>query len=135
MTTPHPGWYDDPHDSNAQRYWNGRDWTPHRQRKSTSWPTPPSVMPTQPPPPLPSDYVTQASGQVAGTPTGPPPSPPAGQYPDPSGKPFGPNDGLRQGMLSSAAATGGKGSAPRRASYCGLSTAGYGFGFPAVPGR
>lgn len=34
MTTPNqPGWYDDPQDSNAQRYWDGQDWTPHRQRK------------------------------------------------------------------------------------------------------
>ncbi|WP_156748118.1 DUF2510 domain-containing protein, partial [Mycobacterium sp. E3198] len=29
MTTPNqPGWYDDPQDSNAQRYWDGQDWTP-----------------------------------------------------------------------------------------------------------
>jgi hypothetical protein len=45
VTTPdQPGWYDDPHDPNAQRYWNGQDWTPHRQRK-------PIVRSTQPPPP------------------------------------------------------------------------------------
>jgi hypothetical protein len=26
MTTPQqPGWYDDPHDSNAQRYWDGHE--------------------------------------------------------------------------------------------------------------
>lgn len=37
MTTPdQPGWYDDPQDPNAQRYWDGQDWTPHRQRKMTS---------------------------------------------------------------------------------------------------
>jgi hypothetical protein len=37
MTTPRPpGWYDDPDDSNAQRYWNGQEWTPQRQRKPTS---------------------------------------------------------------------------------------------------
>src|ERR1700736_3908149 len=47
MTTPQqPGWYDDPHDSNAQRYWDGQDWTPHRQRKPPSR----SVTPTLPPP-------------------------------------------------------------------------------------
>jgi hypothetical protein len=50
VTTPHPpGWYDDPHDPNAQRYWDGQDWTPHRQRKQTSAPAQPPVMPAQPP--------------------------------------------------------------------------------------
>ena len=50
MTTPHPpGWYDDPHDPNAQRYWDGQDWTPHRQRKQTSAPAQPPAMPAQPP--------------------------------------------------------------------------------------
>jgi hypothetical protein len=56
MTTPQqPGWYDDPHDPNAQRYWDGQDWTPHRQRKPIARPTqpPPPAMPTQPPPPPP----------------------------------------------------------------------------------
>ena len=53
MTTPQPGWYDDPHDSNAQRYWDGQDWTPHRQRKPISRTTPPPVpRPTVPPPPV-----------------------------------------------------------------------------------
>ena len=55
MTMPdQPGWYDHPDDSNAQRYWDGQDWTPHRQRKPASRPARPSVMPTpaqQPPPP------------------------------------------------------------------------------------
>lgn len=32
MTTP-AGWYDDPEDSNGQRYWDGQNWTPHRQQK------------------------------------------------------------------------------------------------------
>ncbi|WP_422225433.1 DUF2510 domain-containing protein, partial [Mycobacterium sp.] len=46
MTTPNqPGWYDDPHDSNAQRYWDGQDWTPHRQRKPASPTARPSVTP------------------------------------------------------------------------------------------
>jgi Domain of unknown function (DUF4333)/Protein of unknown function (DUF2510) len=38
MTTqlPPAGWYDDPQDSNAQRYWDGQNWTPHRQQKSTT---------------------------------------------------------------------------------------------------
>lgn len=48
MTTPRqPGWYDDPHDSNAQRYWDGQDWTPHRQPKQ--WP-PPGQQPNGKPP-------------------------------------------------------------------------------------
>ena len=48
MTMPNqPGWYDDPDDSNAQRYWDGQDWTPHRQRKSTL----PSARSSTPPPP------------------------------------------------------------------------------------
>jgi hypothetical protein len=49
-----PGWYDDPNDSNAQRYWDGQSWTPHRQRKSTLPPARPSATPPpeqQPPPP------------------------------------------------------------------------------------
>ena len=38
MTTPNqPGWYDDPQDPNAQRYSDGQDWTPHRQRKAVSY--------------------------------------------------------------------------------------------------
>jgi len=50
------GWYDDPQDPNAQRYWDGQGWTPHRQRKpmwgSTSAPaisTPPRPAPMPPP--------------------------------------------------------------------------------------
>jgi Protein of unknown function (DUF2510) len=61
MTTPdQPGWYDDPQNSNAQRYWDGQNWTPHRQRKNTTPTTrdpgsvaPPPPLPQMPPPPLP----------------------------------------------------------------------------------
>jgi Protein of unknown function (DUF2510) len=51
MTTPRqPGWYDDPDDSNAVRYWDGQDWTPHREPKSYSRQTPPVVpAPSGPP--------------------------------------------------------------------------------------
>lgn len=54
MTTPRqPGWYDDPDDANAQRYWDGQNWTPHRQRKPTSGPAQPPPPPAdQPPPPM-----------------------------------------------------------------------------------
>jgi hypothetical protein len=62
MTTPdRPGWYDDPQDSGAQRYWDGQDWTPHRQRKlqttkpqpTVAAPPPQSSSPPTPPPPSP----------------------------------------------------------------------------------
>lgn len=89
MTTPNqPGWYDDPHDSNAQRYWDGQEWTPHRQRKPTSRtgrpsamqtpppqqppPPPPPNLPPPPPPNLPPPSVA-APGQPAPEPTLPPP--------------------------------------------------------------
>jgi hypothetical protein len=60
------GWYDDPQDPNAQRYWDGQDWTPHRQRKpvarqaqmpvtSTPPPLPPPPAANVPPPPPPSN--------------------------------------------------------------------------------
>jgi hypothetical protein len=49
-TSGEPGWHEDPHDSNAERYWDGQGWTPHRQRKPISRPTPPRVTPTQSPP-------------------------------------------------------------------------------------
>ncbi|OBF50699.1 hypothetical protein A5787_07890 [Mycobacterium sp. 852002-50816_SCH5313054-b] len=44
MTTPNqPGWYDDPQDPNAQRYWDGRGWTPHRQQWPATGPESPGV--------------------------------------------------------------------------------------------
>lgn len=83
MTTPNqPGWYDDPQDSNAQRYWDGQDWTPHRQRKSTlpsaghSAPPPPPNLPPPPsnlPPPPPSNLPPPQ--QPPPPPNLPPPSP------------------------------------------------------------
>src|ERR1700761_1273037 len=53
MTTPNPGWYEDPEDPNAQRYWDGQEWTPHRQRKTTSASAgqPATQTPQQPPAP------------------------------------------------------------------------------------
>lgn len=69
MTTSiQPGWYDDPEDSNALRYWDGQNWTQNRQPKQTSQPMPP---PTLPPPSAPA-----------------PPPPPPGlqpQWPAPGG--------------------------------------------------
>lgn len=44
MTTPHqPGWYEDPRDPDAQRYWDGRGWTPHRRQWSPPGPESPGV--------------------------------------------------------------------------------------------
>ena len=74
MTTPdQPGWYDDPQDPNAQRYWDGQDWTPHRQRKmtsrsarqsATSAPQQPAAPPNLPPSPsgaTPQDQLPRAA--------------------------------------------------------------------------
>ncbi len=60
MTTPTPGWYEDPEDPNAQRYWDGQEWTPHRQRNTASasagqsTPQTPQQPPAPPGPPPPS---------------------------------------------------------------------------------
>lgn len=60
MTTP-AGWYDDPENATAQRYWDGQNWTPHRQRKNAATtqpdaaPAAPAPPPqTAPPPPVPA---------------------------------------------------------------------------------
>lgn len=71
MTTP-AGWYDDPEDPKAQRYWDGQDWTPHRQRKPVAQPTPQPVM-SSPPPPEPAASVP--TPPPASTPPLPPPPP------------------------------------------------------------
>jgi hypothetical protein len=62
MTNPdQPSWYDDTSDPNAQRYWDGQEWTPHRQRKQT-----PAVRQPAPPPPQPL-----ADGTLSGDQLGP----------------------------------------------------------------
>jgi uncharacterized membrane protein len=92
MTTPlEPGWYDDPQSPNAQRYWDGQDWTPHRQRKSVSGPTPPprGYEPSPPgygAPPTPPGYGTPPPGGYEPSPPGygaPPPHPSYGTPPPP----------------------------------------------------
>jgi hypothetical protein len=62
MTTPQPGWYDDAEDANAQRYWDGQQWTPHRQRKPKSGPLP---VPTLPPPTQPPPSTQPTNGVLA----------------------------------------------------------------------
>jgi len=43
-----PGWYDDPDGSpNAERRWDGHDWTPERRRKTTHTPPPAYAQPPQ----------------------------------------------------------------------------------------
>lgn len=70
MTIPRqPGWYEDPNDPSAQRYWDGQDWTPHRQRNPASGSAQPPATPQQPPP-SPSH-------------SPPPPPPPANEPPPP----------------------------------------------------
>jgi hypothetical protein len=63
MTTPSPpGWYDDPDgSSNAERRWDGHNWTPERRRKPMHTPPPPYPQPPQaqasypqPAPPMPN---------------------------------------------------------------------------------
>lgn len=59
-----PGWYDDPDGSpNAERRWDGHNWTPERRRKAARA-APPQAVP--PPPPM---------------------APPSGSYPQPSQSP------------------------------------------------
>jgi hypothetical protein len=108
-TSTQPGWYDDPEDANAQRYWDGQNWTPHRQRKpvlrqssapnlpppppaqssAPNFPPPPPTYPSnaasQPPPnfpPPPPTYASNAASQ-------PPPNQPAPWLP-PGQQPAGP---------------------------------------------
>jgi hypothetical protein len=77
MTTPQAGWYDDPEVSNAQRYWDGQDWTPHRQRKPISQTTSPSGE-EYPPPRSGEEYPPPPPGEAY-------PPPPPGRPPQRSG--------------------------------------------------
>ncbi|MBB2989637.1 hypothetical protein FHR72_001100 [Mycolicibacterium iranicum] len=50
-----PGWYDDPDDAKAERYWDGQNWSPNRRRKQAppipreSASPPPTYYPVAPP--------------------------------------------------------------------------------------
>jgi hypothetical protein len=71
------GWYDDPDGSSAERYWNGRNWTPERRRKATPA-VQPAVMNYPPLPPPAYQYPTTGQFQDPGSgPTQPPLDPPA----------------------------------------------------------
>jgi hypothetical protein len=75
MTTPlEPGWYDDPQEPTAQRYWDGQDWTPKRQRKPMAGGAQPRVVPTEVPG-MPAQPSLTSQPRAADW------------YPDPSGKP------------------------------------------------
>ena len=100
MTTPdQPGWYDDPQDANAQRQWDGNDWTPHRRRKPISRPTPqPIVRPPAPlPPPPPSALPPPPpSALPPPPPSALPPPPPSDAPPSGAGHPPPPSGGSLQ---------------------------------------
>jgi hypothetical protein len=74
-TSTQPGWYDDPEDSKALRYWDGQGWTPRRQLKPISQPPPPTGLPAQPPAPpppgLPPSPVSTSAWASAGRWAGP----------------------------------------------------------------
>lgn len=40
MSSPTPGWYPDPNEPGAQRWWDGTQWTTHQQRPQPSAPGP-----------------------------------------------------------------------------------------------
>jgi Protein of unknown function (DUF2510) len=64
MTTPGPaGWYDDPDNPKAQRYWDGQDWTARLKRKPVRRPPSPPVDP--PPIPTPEPIVPEPFTWVA----------------------------------------------------------------------
>lgn len=76
MTTPmQPGWYDDPQDPTAQRYWDGQDWTPRRLRKPITGAAQPRVVPAEVLPVMPAQPHLTPQPRAADW------------YPDPSGKP------------------------------------------------
>jgi hypothetical protein len=89
MTMPHSeGWYNDPDGSDAERYFDGREWTPQRRRKPLN-PNRPSQAPHHygPPQAAAGPYVPPASTGPAGAHHAYPPAPPpVGYWPPPSGQ-------------------------------------------------
>lgn len=92
MTAPiEPDWYDDPNDPQAQRYWDGTSWSPHRRRKPNPTPRAAAVPAPAARPPIPSPSPPP--------PAAPPPPPPGspGHGRSPSG-----TSGRRKGFLGLA---------------------------------
>jgi hypothetical protein len=85
VTTPRePDWYDDPDDPNAQRWWDGQGWTPHRRRKPRPASAPPNA--SVPAPPAPQQPQWPVPAPV--TPAAPDPSaPPQPAMPTAGGSP------------------------------------------------
>lgn len=88
MSTPiGPGWYDDPDDQKAERWWDGQAWSPNRRRKQSTFssqapePPPATYFPVAPPDPLPypdpSAIQDPAYGTERGAYGGPPPANPS----------------------------------------------------------
>jgi hypothetical protein len=91
MTTPlPPGWYDDPRDPNAQRWWDGQKWAPYRQRRPEPGSAPPGVSAPVPAPAPPPAQQAQWPPPSPGTPKAPnssalpPPPPQQPQQPQPA---------------------------------------------------
>jgi Protein of unknown function (DUF2510) len=115
MTTPQqPGWYDDPNDAKAQRYWDGQDWTPQRRRKPVSGSTPqpvaapptlprPSAAPPPPPPP-PSALPPPVAGAQPQVATAPPAPPPVSYPAQPSVAPKGSSGRIKFGLIGAGLA-------------------------------
>lgn len=88
MTTPiSRGWYDDPDGSDAERYFDGQEWTPQRRRKSFERNDPPPTADAYGPPPMVANpYAMPPATGFAGQYQSPLPGPPTGGYwPPPSG--------------------------------------------------
>jgi hypothetical protein len=99
MTSSMPeGWYDDPENSNAQRYWDGQAWTPHRQRKPPSaQSSAPSLPPPSAPPPPPPSASPPPPPPPSASPLPPPPASPL--PPPPSASPLPPPPGQQAAWL------------------------------------
>jgi hypothetical protein len=67
MTTP-AGWYHDPSDTGAWRWWDGATWTAHVRQKAETAPTPVAVVETPQPAPVPVVAVAQPAPAQAATP-------------------------------------------------------------------
>lgn len=84
MSNPPAGWHPDPEQPGQVRYWDGTQWTEHRQAA-------PAAAPTPPPPPVPPAPAAPAYPPPAAAPGYPPPPAPA-YSPQPGGTPFVPSN-------------------------------------------